>query len=649
MARTKPMQHRGGGAREQVVTATLPAAAGVSMRTYVGGILLLALSTFGSLMLALEHLGGLSLPGCGPGSGCAEAAASVWAQIPYLNWPVSFLGAAYFLGLLGVWLTSRRGVPGGVRYLVRLGVLISLGFVAVMIVEGHLCQYCVMAHVGNIAFWIVAEGATRVRAGSVRGLATVAAIFVVCSGALGVAEWRGQQAAEAKAEADLAASTDAIISATSQRAVQPEEASTAAVPVEEPAAGGPVEEPTAAGPQEPERPSKGFTGRYRLGPEKAAIRVVMISDYQCVQCRRIEYDVMRVFRQRDDMSVSFKHYPMCSDCNRNAGSRRHPNACWAARAAETAGILKGNDGFWEMHAWLFEQRGSFTRESLSAKLQELGYDPDEFVRIMSSDETLELVKADVEEAIGLGVWFTPTPFINGVELRGWEAPNAVERAVERLAATNPEPQTAAHDQPPAALEKLIGDWQAMPQRQIPPGPAFRSIGPADAAVRVVMFGDYMQSGTADTDALIRAVLAQRDDMRYEYRHFPFNRECNSTVKRDTEFVHSCQAARAGEAAGRLGGSDAYWKMHAWLLANQESYSEQALRAAAETLGIDPAALLLEMQKPATDEAVREDARLGGQVAADKIPSLFINGRRVLRWMQEGQSVLPEIIAEAARE
>jgi hypothetical protein len=56
-----------------------------------------------------------------------------------------------------------------------------------------------------------------------------------------------------------------------------------------------------------------------------------------------------------------------------------------------------------------------------------------------------------------------------------------------------------------------------------------------------------------------------------------------------------------------------------------------------------------MQKPATDEAVREDARLGGQVAADKIPSLFINGRRVLRWMQEGQSILPEIIAEAARE
>ena len=641
MARRKLKKHRGGRSREQVVTAAMPAAAGVSTGAYVGGILPLALSTVGSLMLALEHLGGLSLPGCGPGSGCAEAAASVWAKIPYINWPVSFLGAAYFLGLLGVWLTARQGVPVGVRYLVRLGVLISVGFVAVMIVEGHLCQYCVMAHLGNIVFWIVTERAKGVKVGSVRGLATVAAIFLVCSGALAVTEWRGQEVAEAKAEEDLAVSTEAIIAATSQRAVEPKDLSEPVVQVDEPAE---VTEPT-----EDEVTSRGFTGRYRLGPEQAAIRVVMISDFQCEQCRRIENDVIRVFRQRDDMSVSFKHFPMCSDCNRRVDRRRHPNACWAARAAETAGILKGSDGFWEMHFWLFEQHGSFTRESLSAQLREFGYDPAEFVRIMRSDETLELVKADIEEVIELGVWFTPTPFINGVELRGWEAPNAVARAIERLAATNPEPRSAAHDQPPAALEKLIGDWQAMPQRQIPPGSAFRSSGPEDAAVRVVMFGDYLQSGTADTDALIREVLAQRDDVRYEYRHFPFNSECNPVVKRETDFAHSCRAALAGEAAGRVGGAEAYWKMHAWLLENQESYSDQALRAAAETLGIDPAALLLEMEKPATDAAVREDARIGGQVAADKVPSLYINGRRVLRWNLEGESILPEIIAEAAKE
>ena len=102
-------------------------------------------------------------------------------------------------------------------------------------------------------------------------------------------------------------------------------------------------------------------------------------------------------------------------------------------------------------------------------------------------------------------------------------------------------------------------------------------------------------------------------------------------------------------SGRLGGAAAYWKMHAWLLENQESYSDQTLRVAAETLGIDPAALLLEMEKPATGEAVQGDTRIGGRLAADKVPSLFINGRRVPRWKQEEESILPEIIAEAAKE
>ncbi|MBU0617116.1 MAG: thioredoxin domain-containing protein, partial [Planctomycetes bacterium] len=479
---------------------------GVSRGAYVWGIVLLAVSAAMSLMLVLEHLSGLSLPGCGEGSACAEAAASVWGKVPYVDWPVSFLGSAYFLGLLVVWLTLRRGVPAGVRYLVRFGALISVAFVVIMIVEGHLCQYCVAIHAGNLVFWIVVERVAGTRSGSLRGLATVTVVFVACSAVLAVAQWRERAAAEVQAEEDLTASTEAIIAATSQRVVEPKDLSEPVVQAAEPAE---VAEPT-----EDEVTSRGFTGRYRLGPEKAAIRVVMISDYQCQECRRIENDVMRVFHRRDDMSVSFKHYPMCSDCNRNTDRRRHPNACWAARAAETAGILKGNDAFWEMHAWLFEQRGSFTRESFPSQLREFGYDATEFLRIMSGDETLELVKVDVEEAIGLGVWFTPTILINGVELRGWEAPNAVARAIEKLAATNPEPLSAAHDQPPAAREKLIGDWRAELRRQIPPAPAFRSSGPEDVTARVVMFGDYQHSGTAETDALIREVLAQRDDVRY---------------------------------------------------------------------------------------------------------------------------------------
>ena len=615
------------------------AATRISLGRYAVGCLLLAVCVGTSLMLVLDHWDGFSLPGCGPGSGCAEAAASEWGTVPYINWPVSFLGLAYFTSLLSVWLMSRAGIAPALRLLVRLGVLISLGFIAIMIIEGHICQYCVTAHLGNILFGILLESSTKARAGSLRSLAAVGAVFLICSGVLAGAEFNQRREAATKAEQKLSRSTEAIISATSQRAAAENiESGPDAINAEQ------IEEQS----NDEVSARGGFTGRYRLGPEKAAIRVVLVSDYQCRECRRIEQDVMRIFHQRDDMSVSYKHFPMSTYCNRIAKTNRHPNACWAARAAETAGILKGNDGFWEMHLWLFEQHGSFTQTTLPLQLTKFGYDVEEFKRIMMSDETLELVQTDVEQAIGLGIWFTPTIFINGVELYGWEAPQAVERAIEQLAATNPEPMTAAHDQPPPALGKLIGDWQAQPEQTIPPTTVWRTLGPPQAAVRVVMFGDYQQATAAETDRLLREIVAARADVRYEYRHFPFNQECNPVVTRETEYVNSCLAARAGEAAGRLGGAESYWKMHAWLMENRERFSEQLLDEAAAVIGIEPAALRTAMGQPETSAGVRDDAMVGKRIGANSVPCLYINGKRLQRWKIADENLLKQIIDAVAQ-
>jgi protein-disulfide isomerase/uncharacterized membrane protein len=666
-------------------TASSPAAGqSVSTGAYVCGILLLAVCILTSLMLALEHLGGLALPGCGEGSSCAEAVASVWGTIPYVDWPVSFLGLAYFLGLLASWLTARRGIPVAVRHLVRLGVLISLAFLVIMVVERHVCHYCLATHVANFAFWILVERAAGAPAGTTRALTTIASVFVICSGVLGVLEWRWQRAAMAMAEEQLANSTAAIIASASRPAepradaAEPVASAVEARTEAEPRVSGSAEaatapagaasapvapatqpaKPVAGLKEEPGEPvvapqpslgTQGFAGRYRRGPAKAAIRVVSISDYQCPICRRIESDVERVFEQRDDMSISFKHYPMNSDCNRKVRRSRHPNACWAARAAEAAGILRGNEGFWQMHSWLFEHGGSFNYGELQIALRQFGYDVAEFTRIMKSEETLALVRADVEEAISLGIYQTPTVFINGVELRGWNAPRAIERAIERLAATQPEPMTASHDHPPLALEKLIGDWQSQRRVRIGSTAAFRALGPEDARVRVVVFGDFQQDGTAETDAVLRRELASRDDLRYEFRYFPFNKDCNPELKVETRFPHACRAALAAEAAGRLGGSEGYWKMHKWLLENQETFSEAALKEAAAGMGIDADLLLTQMEKPDLHAIVVEDAKLGQRCGVTAVPSVFVNERRVPRWVLEGENILPHIITEAAKE
>ena len=98
----------------------------------------------------------------------------------------------------------------------------------------------------------------------------------------------------------------------------------------------------------------GFTGRYRRGPEASPIRLVLLTDYQCLDCQKVEAEVEAIMASRSDVALSIKHYPFCAEaapgvpCNKYVKTL-HANACWAARAAEAAGILKGEQGFWDIY------------------------------------------------------------------------------------------------------------------------------------------------------------------------------------------------------------------------------------------------------------------------------------------------------------
>jgi uncharacterized membrane protein len=94
------------------------------------GCIALGFSALMSVLLVLEHLGGLSLPGCGEGGPCEQATESVWGKLRLggIEWPVAYLGLAYFLAVLAVWMQTRGGLTRLLRYLVRLGALVSLGF-----------------------------------------------------------------------------------------------------------------------------------------------------------------------------------------------------------------------------------------------------------------------------------------------------------------------------------------------------------------------------------------------------------------------------------------------------------------------------------------------------------------------------------------
>jgi len=589
---------------------------------FVVGIIVLFVALVASLMLVLDHFGGMSLPGCGPGSACAAAAASAWGKVPGLAWPTSFVGLSYFAAMLIAWLWTGGFLRPLLAGVAVVGGLASLTLIVAMIAGGYLCQYCIAVHAGNLVFVALVLATTFGSRGAPRkadtspipprnGFAPFAAAVILVSGALLVTESIVSAQVEEKAEQDLEQTSRDLANNTTAR--------------------------------------EAFTGRYLTGPENAPIRLVVFSDFQCTDCQRIEGEIRQLLAERDDLSVSAKHFPMCTMCNPYMGDRNlHPNACWAARAAETAGILRGDDGFWQMYHWLFDRGGSFTDAELNVGLQELGYDQRQFLTIMQGEETLKRVKADIDEAVGLGIFYTPMIFINGVELKGWTAPNAVRRMVEQVAATNPQPAPPTADQPPSANEKFVADWREQPVRQLKPAIMSWPMGSPDAPLRVVVWGDLQELSCATADAQVRAYIEKYPGMvQYEFRQYPFDPSCNRFATR-TFSQWSCVASKAALAAGQLGGADAYWAMHNWLMQNQASLDLQSLQRAAGEAGVDSAALLSMMESQEIADAIYADAQAAKTVGLRSIPTVFINDRFLPRWHRDNDPTMLERVLNAAR-
>lgn len=581
------------------------------MSAFVAGAASLIGCILLSAALTAEHLGQLALPGCGAQSACARIAATPWGHLPVLDWPVAFLGLSYFIGLALAWSRCRAGMPTLLLQVVRLGAAVSLLLTGVMFVEGLVCGYCLATHAAHLLFCVLAHRLPPLRTSGTAALTLLAGSIAAAS--IGLFYW--QDAVETRTgddqERNLADSMAEIVAAGQVDATASDE----------------------------------HAARFTAGAERAAVRIVVFSDYQCDDCKRIHADLERLLETHDNVAVDPRHFPMCSDCNPSTKERNlHPNACWAARAAEAAGILRGTPGFWAMSRWLFERDGEFTRPELDAYLEREGFDVAAFRSAMEGPETLKRVKADIDEALRRGLHFTPMLFVNGVELRGVLAPNAVPRAIEEVLVTQPEPASVGADVTLTALEKHVADWKSQPRRHT--GAEFRSwrATPSNARVQIVVWGDYQEQHTVTADRILRAWSDSHSDASYVFRHFPAHSGCNSSMKRIMH-PNACMLAQAAEAAALLGDEAQYWQMHSWLLDQQEAgVSLAGVLQYATQLGFPPFGFEEAMRSPSVAEAIETEAKQGfPMLNRGVIPAIYINGRVVPRWRLDGENVLETIL------
>ena len=141
------------------------------------------------------------------------------------------------------------------------------------------------------------------------------------------------------------------------------------------------------------------------------------------------------------------------------------------------------------------------------------------------------------------------------------------------------------------------------------------IGPADAAVTLVEYGDYECPFCAAANPIVKAIEAQAGDaIRFVFRHFPL-----TTMHPQAEL-----AAEAAEAAAAQG---KFWAMHDTLYANHPRLDDRSLLGYAASLGLDVDHFSREVGGHIYLPRINEDFMSGVRSGVNGTPSFFINGVR----------------------
>lgn len=404
-----------------------------------------------SAVLLLRHYGldtgALSAAVCDPGnSGCAEVAASAWSAAAGI--PLAAVGLAFFasLGFL-VALSLFLGAPLDSRparlalRLVALALLVDVFLLGVQAFSiGAFCSLCLWTYAANVvAFGALLPAGLRSR--RARPAATgeadrapspghswqrraVPAFWVAAAVLAAAVLWMNgelRERAEAGPDLSLLGVRSAVSPPASTLSVVRSAGTAVGTPVlfagPVPGRGGAPGSQWRVPPYQQqvvrEVPLDGAPVR---GPADAPVKIVTFSDFLCPSCRRfaLAFEQYAEGPTGPHVSLHYRNYPLDSACATHLSRQIHPGACRVARGA----VCAGRQGkFWEYHDRVYLAPPDPSREPTNAEVVRIatgaGLDG-EALRACLDDPSAEAeLRADIAEAVRLGVTGTPTIFING--------------------------------------------------------------------------------------------------------------------------------------------------------------------------------------------------------------------------------------------
>lgn len=149
------------------------------------------------------------------------------------------------------------------------------------------------------------------------------------------------------------------------------------------------------------------------GPKDAKVVMVEYADFQCPGCGVAYAPLNKLFDQyKDKMLFVYRYFPL---------EQIHKNALSSAKAAYAAS-LQGK--FWEMHDQLFAHQQAWSESDNANQLfddyaKAIGLNMDQYHKDLNDPKTEKFVKDSEQSAGDIGVNSTPTIFINGKQMTGF--------------------------------------------------------------------------------------------------------------------------------------------------------------------------------------------------------------------------------------
>lgn len=148
----------------------------------------------------------------------------------------------------------------------------------------------------------------------------------------------------------------------------------------------------------------------------------------------------------------------------------------------------------------------------------------------------------------------------------------------------------------------------------PVGTGDHAVGPPDARVTLVEYGDFECPFCGRAYPELKRLLKQLGSkVRFVFRHFPLTEE-------HPHAQHAAEVAEAAAAQGR------FWEMHDLLYTHQDALQDEDLMKYSRDLGLDVERVRSELTGHTHRARVERDVVSGATSGVSGTPRFFINGR-----------------------